>query len=165
MNKTKQFLQIGILGFILTLGLVGCQAQDTKTDHPQSHFDNQGDLHETTKNTNSLPTFVKNLDSQIGEIYKLAAQNQQLLQSIPCYCGCGESVDHRSSKDCFVKEMKQNGQVTWDSHGTKCGTCLEIAAESVSLQKQGKTVKEIREYIDNKYKDDFAKPTPTPKPM
>jgi hypothetical protein len=152
-----------IVGLFLFV-LMGCQTQEKQTEAP--HQDSShGDVQETTNNANTLPSFVKKLDPQIGQIYQVAAQNHQLLQWIPCYCGCGESAGHRSNLDCFVKEVKQNGQITWDSHGTQCGTCLEIAAESVALQKQGKSTKEIRNYIDEKYKEGYAKPTPTPMPL
>jgi hypothetical protein len=63
-----------------------------------------------------------------------------------------------------VKQINKNGEITWDSHGTTCGACLEIAAESAALKEQGKSVLEIRTYIDKKYKEGFAKPTPTPIP-
>lgn len=159
----KKKVQLIMIVSLFLFVLIGCQSQEKQTTSHQksSHEDTQ----ETTANVNTLPSFVKSLDPQIGEIYQLAAHNHQLLQWIPCYCGCGESAGHRSNLDCFVKEVQKNGQITWDSHGTQCGTCLEIAAESANLQKQGKSVKEIRKYIDEKYKEDYAKPTPTPMPL
>jgi hypothetical protein len=150
---------IGLFIFIL----MGCQAE--VKENPSHHESSHGDIQETTNGATTLPSFVKGLDPQVGQVYQLTAQNHQLLQSIPCYCGCGESVGHQSSLDCFVKEIKKSGQVTWDSHGTTCGTCLEIAAESVYLQKQGKNLKDIRRYIDDKYNEGYAKPTPTPMPL
>ncbi|WP_425423378.1 PCYCGC motif-containing (lipo)protein [Shimazuella kribbensis] len=154
---------VAIVTGLFIIMLMGCQApeKEKKPHHESSH----GDVQETTNGATILPSFVKELDPQIGQVYQLTAQNHQLLQSIPCYCGCGESVGHQNNLDCFVKEIKKNGQVTWDSHGTTCGTCLEIAAESVYLQKQGKTTKEIRKYIDDKYNEGYAKPTPTPMPL
>lgn len=45
-----------------------------------------------------------------------------------------------------------------------CGVCLETAAESIIQYKDGKCLKEIRQYIDEKYKEGYSKPIPTPFP-
>jgi hypothetical protein len=41
---------------------------------------------------------------------------------------------------------------------------MEIAVISSKLKEAGKTTKEIRDYIDNAYKEGYGKPTPTPMP-
>ncbi|NGY86748.1 hypothetical protein F6Y05_19420 [Bacillus megaterium] len=90
------------------------------------------------------------------------ANHQTLLENIPCYCGCGEEANHQNNYDCFIFENKENGAVTWDDHGTKCGVCLEIAAQAVVDYSKGKSIEDIRQEIDHKYKEGYAKPTPTP---
>jgi hypothetical protein len=42
---------------------------------------------------------------------------------------------------------------------------MEIAAVSAKLSEEGKSAKEIRTYIDEAFKEGYAKPTPTPMPM
>ncbi|OYD55997.1 hypothetical protein CGZ90_19920, partial [Fictibacillus aquaticus] len=69
---------------------------------------------------------------------------------------------HKNNYDCFVFENKKSGAIVWDDHGTKCGVCLEIAAKSVLDYSKGKSIKEIRNTIDETYKQGYAKPTPTP---
>jgi hypothetical protein len=98
-------------------------------------------------------------------VYQLAGQSTELLQWIPCYCGCGESVGHKSNMNCFIKEVKSDGSVVWDDHGTRCNVCLQIAVQSVKMKSEGKTDKEIRQFIDNTYKKGYAKPTDTPMPV
>ncbi|MDM5153538.1 PCYCGC motif-containing (lipo)protein [Bacillus sp. DX1.1] len=153
---------------ISSLILAGCgtadkkQSSEPKEEHA-SHSQ-QGDIQETTKGVDTLPTFLEKLDPQMKEIYATAGKNADLLEWIPCYCGCGESVGHKSNKNCFIHEIKSNGEVVWDSHATTCMNCLEIAAESASMQQKGKSTLEIRNYIDKKYKEGYAKPTPTPMP-
>ena len=51
-------------------------------------------------------------------IYLAVAQNPELLENIPCYCGCGEIVNHKYNYDCFIYENKWSGKVVWDDHGT-----------------------------------------------
>ncbi|TDF99880.1 hypothetical protein E1757_08175 [Paenibacillus piri] len=125
----------------------------------------QGDLQEKTASLQELPQFLKNQREEIRLVYQIAGTHAKLLQHIPCYCGCGESVGHQSNKNCFIKEINQDGSVVWDDHGTRCGVCLNIAVESARLNKDGLSDKEIRDYIDGKYKSGFAKPTPTPMPV
>ena len=45
-----------------------------------------------------------------------------------------------------------------------CDVCLEIAAESMVEYQKGKSMLDIRKEIDEKYKEGYAKPTPTPMP-
>ncbi|MCR8630502.1 MULTISPECIES: PCYCGC domain-containing protein [Paenibacillus] len=123
------------------------------------------DLQEKTSSLQVLPKFLANQREEIRMIYQIAAANADLLQWMPCYCGCGESVGHQSNKNCFIKEVNKDGSVVWDDHGTRCGVCLNIALESAKLKKDGLADKDIRAYIDGKYKSGFAKPTSTPMPL
>lgn len=120
------------------------------------------DIREETAGVDTLPTFLMEQSKDIRVIYQAAASHKDLLEKIPCYCGCGEKANHKNNYDCFVHENKENGAVVWDDHGTKCGVCLEIAAQSVMDYSNGKSVKDIREKIDKTYEKGYAKPTPTP---
>ncbi len=110
-----------------------------------------------------LPAFLDEKEENMKLIYSSAVKHKELLQSIPCYCGCGESAGHESNWNCFVHEEKGKN-IEWDDHGTKCQVCLDIAAESIVKYQKGASKKEIRTFIDNKYKEGYAKPTPTPMP-
>ncbi|MBY6037970.1 PCYCGC domain-containing protein [Fictibacillus nanhaiensis] len=129
----------------------------------QNHLPN-GDIQELTASIDTMPRFLKDHSKEIGAIYAAAPQFKEVLESMPCYCGCGESAGHRNNYDCFVAENKEDGEIVWDDHGTKCGTCLEIAAVSMKEAAAGKSTLEIRKMIDEKYKEGYAKPTPTPMP-
>jgi Protein of unknown function with PCYCGC motif len=37
--------------------------------------------------------------------------------------------------------------------------------KSIKMKQEGKSIKEIRHYIDEKYKEGYAKPTKTPMPL
>ncbi|CAI8995627.1 PCYCGC motif-containing (lipo)protein [Priestia megaterium] len=117
---------------------------------------------EETASNEVLPEFLKDKPEEVQSIYANAAQNKELLENIPYYCGCGESTGDKNNYDCFIHENKRDGKVVWDDHGTKCGVCLEIAAQSVPDLESGKSIKQIRQSIDEKYKSGYAKPTPTP---
>lgn len=152
MNRIKTIVCVGILG----LGIIsGCGSED----HNDVHMVN-GDIRETTAAKEILPTFLDNKQATVKTIYAEVAQHKDLLENIPCYCGCGETAGHTSSYDCFINAEDDNG-ITWDDHGAKCGVCVDIVAQSMSWSNEGKSVKEIRERIDEAYKEGYGTPTPT----
>ncbi|EJR58209.1 hypothetical protein IIM_00038 [Bacillus cereus VD107] len=166
--KKYVFSLLAVLSLILTgCGSTGTnekKSSESKEEHDHASHTQQADIQEKTKGVDTLPAFLDKLDPQMKDIYTVAGQNAELLDWIPCYCGCGESVGHKNNKNCFIREIKKNGEVIWDSHATTCVNCLEIAVESASMKQKGKSTLEIRKYIDNKYKEGYGRPTPTPMP-
>lgn len=151
-----------IVLLLLTLIISACSSNEEQSH--QAHSSN-GDLQEKTASADVLPTFLKGQNEEIRLVYQAAGKSTELLQWIPCYCGCAESAGHKSSMNCFVEKINEDGSVVWDDHGTRCGVCLQIAAESIKMKQEGKSIKEIRHYIDEKYKEGYAKPTNTPMPI
>ncbi|MCZ0755019.1 PCYCGC motif-containing (lipo)protein [Anoxybacillus sp. J5B_2022] len=160
----KRPTAVAVCMLSLSLLVSACSSNETKEHKNHSYTTNSGDVRETTKSVDHLPAFLSQYDENMAVLYQQAAKHQKLLESIPCYCGCGESAGHQNNYDCFVYENKKDGSVVWDDHATKCGVCLEIAAESITEYEQGKSMKEIRQTIDEKYKEGYAEPTPT-KPL
>ncbi|WP_028399987.1 PCYCGC motif-containing (lipo)protein [Ectobacillus panaciterrae] len=161
--KRQAFAVVMIIG----LTLAGCSQKEEakpKEHTSEEHMHVSGDIAEKTADLHTLPKFLSSQPEQVQQIYTIAGQNYELLASIPCYCGCGESAGHTSNKSCFIREVKENGEVIWDSHATTCVNCMEIALESASMKQNGSSALEIRNYIDNKYKEGYGKPTPTPMP-
>ncbi|MFF5399696.1 PCYCGC motif-containing (lipo)protein [Peribacillus butanolivorans] len=162
------FKLIAIIGICSSLLLSGCSNEeknvaDKETSHEgHSAHTVSGDLQEETKSKEIVPEFLSEKPEEMKTIYLAVAQNQELLEKIPCYCGCGEEANHKNNYDCFIHENKKSGEVVWDDHGTRCGVCLEIAAQSILDLRDGMTIKDIRTKVDEKYKSGYAKPTPTP---
>jgi len=143
----------------------GGNAENAAAGNHMQHRLSNGDIQETTAPVSALPEFLGGQPAPVRQVYQLAAQNTDLLQGIPCYCGCGDSAGHTSNMNCFVHEKKKDGSVVWDDHGTRCMVCMEIAVQAVKMKQDGKTPGEIRQAIDENYgKGGYAKPTPTPKP-
>jgi hypothetical protein len=171
MNVRPKKIYTAVLSFILLLapGLSGCSS-DKETSQTENHAAHQeqlssGDILETTAGADQLPSFLKDVDPKIAKVYQAVGHNYDVVQHMACYCGCGESAGHKNNRDCFIHEVKPNGQIVWNSHATTCANCLHIAAESITMAQEGKNILEIRKYIDNKYKEGYAKPTPTPMPQ
>ena len=98
--------------------------------------------------------------------YLFAARHPEVLNYVPCFCGC-ERSGHKGSHDCFIAGRDAKGRVTaWDHHGIECGVCLDVAYTSMQMSNSGASVSAIRAAIDKKYKSDGHghAGTPTPKP-
>ena len=97
----------------------------------------------------------------VTQAYVAAVDQPLLFEYIPCYCGCGMSADHQYLRDCFYDD---NGQ--YSQHGANCNTCVDIANTSWSMYKDGSSILDIRNYIDNKYSaGDYPESTKTPMPI
>lgn len=167
-----------ILPVVLLVSLlIGCSSindpsstKDNKTQNQLQETKNKGehfkdDTLETTANVETLPSFLSSTtNGQVSQIYKMVGKDIELLQWIPCYCGCDENSGHKSNKDCFIREMKENGQVTWNSHAMNHAECVDIAFQAVLMKQNGASPLEIREYVDKQYKKDGINGTPTPMP-
>ena len=51
--------------------------------------------------------------ARIQEAYRYAVANQDLLQWMPCFCGCGE-WGHTSNASCYVQKVRDDGSVLLD---------------------------------------------------
>lgn len=154
------------LTFILLLGACGDEqavSQEESSAH-KGHVHIEGDIQETTANVETLPSFLNGQQDIIVNTYAVAGKYADVLESMPCYCGCGETVGHRSNANCFIKERHADGSITWDDHGTRCIVCLEIALQAAKLSQEGKSLTEIRHIIDEAYKEGYMPPTNTPMP-
>ena len=100
----------------------------------------------------------------VQQVYEFAARHPEVLQYVPCYCGC-ERAGHNGNHDCFVKNRAADGRVTeFDAHGYGCAICIDVAREAMTLSRSGASPADIRAAIDKKYGARFASATPTPQP-
>ncbi|MFC4103862.1 PCYCGC motif-containing (lipo)protein [Paenibacillus xanthanilyticus] len=175
LNLRRTFIY-GTCAAALAISLSGCaggKAEKNVADavavasahagHADTHLPN-GDLRQTTAGVETLPAFLTDAHGVIVQAYQAAATAQDVLAYIPCYCGCGDSAGHRSNLECFIHETKPDGSVTWDDHGTRCGTCMEIAVQAAVMKQEGKSVSDIRSAIETKYSSQAQYATDTPPP-
>ncbi len=89
-----------------------------------------------TASADILPSFLDNQQEEIRLVYQAAGKATDILQWMPCYCGCGESAGHVSNLNCFIQKENEDGSVVWDDHGTRCGVCLQIAVQSIKMTQE-----------------------------
>ena len=96
--------------------------------------------------------------------YKYAIQHPEILEQIPCYCGCGshgsqasDYKPHRFLRDCFITD-----NWTYDEHASFCDVCVGEATKVQDYLAQGKTLKDARALIDDEYSKKGGMMTNTP---
>jgi hypothetical protein len=164
-GKVNHVMKKAALSFVLAIAVLtsgACSGGGNDHSDTGEHHQVVGDIREETASVDILPEFLSGKHELLQHTYTAVALHQDLLEKIPCYCGCGETVGHQSSYDCFVYQNNEDGSLVWDDHGTKCNICVDIAVTSIIEYNNGKSVQEIRAMIDEMYQEGFPNPTPTP---
>ena len=110
-----------------------------------------------------MPAYVMSASEDVQMAYQFAMDRPDLMMWMPCYCGCGEHSGHKSAKNCFIKESSAAGNVQFDEHGANCQMCVKIALDTKTMTEEGRSLKEIRTYIDDEF-GDIGPGTDTPMP-
>ena len=97
-----------------------------------------------------MPAEVKNAPALVKQAYQFAAANPDVMKGIPCYCGCG-AMGHTSSYSCYVSGVEADGKINYDTHALGCSICVDITQDTMRLLKQGKTIPDIKAYVDQTY--------------
>jgi len=109
-----------------------------------------------------LPTFLASAPPTVKEAYRFAIANPDELAKYPCYCGCG-AMGHMSNLSCYIREVDDAGNITFDNHAAGCGICVDITQDVMRLMDEGKSAPGIRTYVDAQYSS-FGPSTDTPFP-
>ncbi len=83
--------------------------------------------------------------------YTYATKHPDVLEQIPCYCGCGGHSGHRFLRDCFIHD-----DWTYEEHARYCDVCIGEALKVQNYLESGKTLKEARALIDKEYGPKYA---------
>ena len=133
-NKTQKYPSILILLFVLPTLLVACAKQ------PETGL----------ASLDQMPNDVKSAPVKVQQAYQYAVANPQIMEQIPCYCGCGK-MGHTSNYACYASGVDANGKVLFDTHALGCSICVDITQDTMRLLKEGKSVTEIKAYVDQTY--------------
>jgi hypothetical protein len=97
-----------------------------------------------------MPAEVLAAPAQVKQAYQFAAANPDVMQQVPCYCGCGD-MGHTSNYACYIGGKNADGSLMFDTHALGCSICVDITLDTMRLLKEGKKVPEIKAYIDQTY--------------
>jgi hypothetical protein len=93
------------------------------------------------------PDYVRALPAEWQAAYAFALASPEVLQWLPCYCGCG-GMGHRSNLDCFFQRREAQTEVVYEEHGSYCDICVDTANMAASMLREGKTMIQIRAAVD-----------------
>jgi hypothetical protein len=132
----RRYLAIAVIAFVLLPSLPACSTAPAQGLQmlPAS----------------SLPAELRVQPATVREAYQFAAANPELMQQMPCYCGCG-SIGHTSNYSCYISSTDSHGNITFDSHAEGCSICVDITQDVMRLSRQGRSAGQIRAYVDDTY--------------
>jgi len=135
--------RLSLLFFVLVVVFSGlltaCGAKSSVEDHDLAMV-----------SMDEMPAEVKNAPVAVQQAYQFNVANPEVMTQLPCYCGCG-SMGHASNYACYVSSVDADGKVNYDTHALGCSICVDITQDTMRLLKQGKTVPEIKAYVDQTY--------------
>lgn len=131
----RRALWIGLLG-LLVGGLSACAGASGRAY--------------TLAPVDVLPEDVRQAPIAVQEAYRFAVANPEVLTQLPCYCGCG-AMGHTSNYACYVAGENPDGTLRFDDHALGCSICVDITQDAMRMLDEGKTLDEIRAYVDRVY--------------
>ena len=79
-------------------------------------------------------------DEKTRAAYQVAKDIPEVLEQLPCFCGCMTSFGHKNNLFCFK-----------DQHGSGCNICQDIAIDARKMHDQGMPIAQIQDNIKAKY--------------
>lgn len=79
-------------------------------------------------------------DPRIAQVYAEVAQIAEVVDGIYCHCECERHSGHYSLLSCFESD-----------HGAACDICLNEAHLAYTMTRQGATLDDVRQAIDDQY--------------
>ncbi|HSG18591.1 MAG TPA: PCYCGC motif-containing (lipo)protein [Anaerolineae bacterium] len=153
MNRFNQVLPLTLVALlIISAGLAGCSSESTAGAATHSF---------AMATLDDMPAEVQQAPVAVQQAYQFAVANPEILEQIPCYCGCG-AMGHTSNYACYVAGVSEDGVIEYDNHALGCSICVDISQDVMRLLDQGKDVPEIFAYVDSNYAR-FGPPTPLEK--
>ena len=128
-----------MIGLVMLTILPACSTQSSS-----------GDIHLNMASMDLMPAEVHSAPVTVQEAYQFNVANPEIMKEIPCYCGCCNIV-HASNYDCYVSDVDDAGNFTFDNHALGCSICVDITQDVMRMLKDGKSPQEARASIDATY--------------
>lgn len=110
------------------------------------------------------PDFVIDAGPDIQRLYAFQVMNGEFMRSMPCFGLCHVHSGHHSHRDCSIREVHEDGSVTFDPMAPVCGACLDVTSTVIDMLDQGSAPRAIRATIDARHAYEIEGATPTPYP-
>lgn len=137
LSRTNKLLLPALVAVLLTTAISACSAKSQSTE---LHMMPLGEM----------PAEVQSAPMSVQAAYQFNAANPDIMQDIPCYCGC-DDIGHTSNYDCYVSDVDASGKITFDNHALGCSICVDITQDVMRMLRDGKSPQDARAYIDATY--------------
>lgn len=131
-SPVVRYVVIALGVVVLLLGVATTRTADAH-EHPDPRPDLSTATVEPAERYAAYP--------RVAEIYQMAAEIPHVLDGLYCHCDCSKHSNHRSLLTCFE-----------DDHGAACDVCLTEAALAHRMDREGRSLKEIRKAVDDLYR-------------
>jgi hypothetical protein len=113
MKKVTRYI-FGIIGLTVLLILSGCGSSQSNNDTSNSNAPAPLNLEGLElAPLADMPDYVHEAPPYIQEAYRFAVVNKEVLEKIPCYCGCN-NIGHQDNYQCYVSA--DGSIVEYESH-------------------------------------------------
>jgi hypothetical protein len=141
MNISRKVISLILIGLIALTGVTACSSQSESSDaHTNMNM----------ASIDIMPAEVQSAPVIVQEAYQFNVANPDIMENIPCYCGCG-NVGHTSNYDCYVADVDAAGTITFDNHALGCSICVDITQDVMRMLEDGKSPQDARTYVDATY--------------
>ena len=137
LSKRYKLFFFSLIVVLFSTAISACSTQSQSSDLHMMSMDR-------------MPAEVQAAPAMVQEAYQFSAANPDIMKDIPCYCGCG-NIGHTSNYSCYVSDVDDQGNITFDSHALGCSICVDITQDVMRLLREGKSPKDARAYIDATY--------------
>jgi len=110
------------------------------------------------------PDYVRSATARVQEAYRYALTRPDVLQWMPCYCGCA-AMEHQSNLDCFLRSRMSVGAVAYEEHASFCDVCVQTALLAKQRFAEGRSLAQVRAEVDATFGGNGVPGTPTDLPQ
>jgi len=131
-----------VTGLFVLMVALGVVTWDRMSPHssPLNHFFRGERLPAVPRRERPSTLPPELFSGQAARAYRFASERPDLLEQIPCYCGCYFTQGHQNLLDCFH-----------DRHAAMCEICQAIALRAADLAKAGYGIEDIKAVIDREF--------------
>lgn len=137
-SKVNKFIFLMIILALVSTTVSACSTSSSS------------EVHLVMAPMDQMPMDVQSAPMAVQEAYQFNVANPDIMQDIPCYCGCGD-IGHTSNYDCYVSDVDAQGNIQFDNHALGCSICVDITKDVMRMLQDGKTPAEARAYVDATY--------------
>jgi hypothetical protein len=148
--KVKRYVT-GVVGVVVAVMVIGLIATGLLIRGSASSPPAPGLPATLSAPAGTLPDAVYRAGPETIAAYQAAVSDPDVLASVPCLCGCEESLGHSNNLDCYITGTKPGGVVIYATHGIDCGVCQQITKIAMNGAREGLDGPELRQLVLDHY--------------